>query len=41
MCLEVVWRLQGLAKDSVVVDLAIDGQGDGLFIVDKRLRARI
>ena len=41
MCLEVVRLLQALAEDSVVVDLAVDGQRDGSLIVDKRLSAGV
>jgi hypothetical protein len=41
MCLEVVWVLEALTKDAVVVDLAVDGKGDGLLVVDKRLCAGI
>jgi len=41
VCLEVVRVLEGLAEDSVVVDLAVDGQGDGSLIVDEWLSARL
>jgi hypothetical protein len=37
VCLEVVWLLEALAEDSVVVDLAVDGKGYRSFIIDKRL----
>lgn len=35
--LEVVLGLQGFPQDTVVVDLAVDGEGKGLVIVDKGL----
>ena len=41
MCLEVVRLLEVLAEDSVIVDLAVDGEGDCLVIVDDWLRAGI
>jgi hypothetical protein len=41
VCLEVVWLLETLAEDSVVVDLAVDCKRDGSLIVDERLRARV
>lgn len=41
MRFEVVGLLQALAQNAVVVDLAIDGQGNGLVLVDKRLSAGI
>lgn len=41
MCLEVVWVLEALTKDAVVVDLAVDCKGDGLLVVDKRLCAGV
>jgi hypothetical protein len=41
MCLEIVRLLQALAEDSVVVDLAIDGQGNSFFFVHERLSARV
>lgn len=37
MCLEVVWSFERLSNDSVVVDLAVDGQSDCVIVVDKRL----
>ena len=39
--LKVVWVLEGFANNSVVVDLAIDCQGDGLVGVGKRLGSAI
>ena len=41
MCLEVVRVLEALAEDAVVVNLAVDGERDGLLVVDKRLCARV
>jgi hypothetical protein len=41
VCLEVVWLLEALAEDSMVVDLAVDGQGYRSLIVDKRLSTRV
>jgi uncharacterized protein YkvS len=41
VCLEVVWVLEGLAENSVIVDLAVDSQRDGSLIVDERLSARV
>jgi hypothetical protein len=41
VCLEVVWLLEALAEDSVVVDFAIDSQRDSLLLVDERLSARV
>jgi hypothetical protein len=41
VCLEVVRLLEAFAEDTVVVDFAIDGQGDGALIVDQRLGARV
>jgi hypothetical protein len=41
VCLEVVWRLELFPQYSVIVYLAVDGQGDGPLIVDNRLRAGI
>jgi hypothetical protein len=35
--LEVVLVLQCFPQDTVVVDLAVDGEGKGLVIVDKGL----
>lgn len=39
--LEVVGRLEGFAKDTMVVDLAVDGQGNGFLVVDERLRSGV
>jgi hypothetical protein len=41
VCLEVVWLLQLFPQDSVVVDLAVDGEGDCLVIVDDGLGAGV
>lgn len=41
MRLEVVWLLEVLAEDSVVVDLAVDGEGDCVILVGDGLRAGI
>lgn len=41
VCLEMVWGLKSLANDSVVVNLAIDGQGDAIILVGKRLRSTL
>jgi len=35
--LEVVLGVQVLPEDAVVVDLAVDSEGEGLIFVDKRL----
>jgi len=37
MCLEVVWGLQSLANDTVVIDFAIDSEGKSLVLVGQRL----
>ena len=37
MGLELIGMFQLLAQDSVVVDLAIDRQGEGAILVEKRL----
>jgi hypothetical protein len=37
VCLEVVWLLQAVAEDTVVVDFAIDSQRDGFLFVYERL----
>jgi hypothetical protein len=39
--LEVVWGLEGLSNDSMVVDLAIDSQGNSLITVGKWLSSTI
>jgi hypothetical protein len=39
--LEVVGFLQRLSNDSVVVNFAIDSQGNGFILVGKRLRATV
>lgn len=36
-----VWGLKGLANDSVVVNLSIDGQGDAIILVGERLRSTL
>ena len=41
MCLEVVFLLEALAQDAMVVDLAVDGEGDGTLIIDQWLRASV
>ena len=41
VCLELVRCLEALAEDTVVVDLAVDGQRDGSLLVDERLSARV
>lgn len=41
VCLEVVRRLEMLAQNSVVVNLAIDSQSNASFIVDQRLCASV
>jgi hypothetical protein len=41
VCLEVVRLLQAFAEDSVVVNLAVDSEGNSLLIVHKRLSARV
>ena len=41
MCLEIVRLLQLFPEDSVVVDLAVDSEGDCLVIVDDWLCAGI
>jgi hypothetical protein len=41
VCLEVVRLLEALAQDAVVVDLAIDGQGHGSFVIDQWLSASV
>jgi hypothetical protein len=41
MCLEVVLLLQPLSQDPVVVDFAVDGQGNGAIIVDEGLRSGV
>ena len=41
MCLEVVSVLEALAEDTVVVNLAVDRQRDGLVVVDQGLGARV
>jgi hypothetical protein len=41
VCLEVVWGLEGLANDPVVVNLSIDGQGDAVILVGKRLSSAL
>jgi len=35
--LEVVLGLQGFPQDAVVVNLTVDGEGEGLIIVDEGL----
>lgn len=37
MCLEVIFGVQVLPQDTVVVDLAVDGKGEGFIIVDEGL----
>jgi hypothetical protein len=39
--LEVVLVVKVLADDAVVVDLAVDGEGEGAIIVDKGLSTRV
>jgi hypothetical protein len=41
MCLEVVLLLQSLSQDPVVVDFAVDGQGNAAIIVDEGLRSGV
>ncbi len=41
MGLEVVGMLELLAQDSVIVNLAIDGERQGSIVVDERLGAGI
>jgi hypothetical protein len=41
MCLEVVWLLEVLSENSVIVDLAIDGESDCVIFVGDGLRAGI
>jgi hypothetical protein len=41
VCLEFVGLLEALAENAVVVDLAVDGQGDGTLLVDERLSAGV
>lgn len=41
MCLEVVWSFQTLSQDSVVINFAVDCEGKGAIVIDKRLGARI
>jgi hypothetical protein len=41
VCLEMVWVLQCLADDSVVVDFAIDSKGNALILVGKWLRSTV
>lgn len=38
---EIVWALELLAQDSVVVDFSIDGQGNGALVVDQWLGAGV
>lgn len=37
MRLELILGLQSLPEDTVVIDLAVDGQGKGAIVVDKGL----
>lgn len=37
MCLEVIWCLQFLSDDTVVIDLAVDGQGKVSIFADEGL----
>lgn len=41
MSLEVVLGLQVLAENTVVVDFAVNGEGEGRVIVDKGLSTRV
>lgn len=41
MSLEVVLGLQVFPEDAVVVDLAVDSEGEGLIIVDEGLGAGV
>lgn len=41
MCLEVVWCLQGLANQPMVVDLAVDGKNNGVIGVGQGLSAAL
>lgn len=41
MGLEVVLVVKVLADGAVVVDLTVDGKGEGLVIVDKGLSTRV
>lgn len=41
MSLEVVLGVQIFPEDTVVVDLAVDGEGEGLIIVDEGLGAGV
>lgn len=41
MSLEVVWGLEGLSNDSVVVDLTVDGKGNSLIAVGKWLSSTV
>ena len=37
MRLELIIGLQSLSQDAVVIDLAVDGQGEGTIVVNKGL----
>jgi hypothetical protein len=41
VCLEVVLGLHSSPEDAVVVDLAVDSEGEGAILVNERLSASV